>query len=131
VRTPNDTIDDHLIGGEYLNQYWMRHFVPGMTYRQLDYWTRRGYLASMRRLKGSSPPNQIVPEGPELGSGTDRLWHAADIPILRRVIQLLCIGCTPQLAFRLARQPGPTVRATHDVTLTFEGDLAHAYPRTA
>jgi hypothetical protein len=129
---PEVTLGECLVDGEYLSSRWLLHFVPGLTYRQLDYWTRLGLLRSRRWiLTAAVSTHRPAEEMPGAGSGVPRLYCASDIQPLRRVVQLLLLGMDLRLAFRLARQPGPTVQATHDIRITFDGDLEHAYTRTA
>jgi hypothetical protein len=65
-----------------------KELAPGLTYRQLDYWTRRGLLH---------------PDGPAPGSGHRRVWSEAEMAIARRVGELRLEGFELEAAFRRAR----------------------------
>lgn len=64
----------------------------GITYRQLDYWARRGYL---RPINGFS------------GSGRDREWPPAEVTIARRMGRLTAAGISPGQAAVFARDKWP------------------------
>lgn len=59
----------------------------GLSYRQVDYWARRGYL---RPLGGG-------------GSGNYRTWPESEVQIGLRMAILIQGGYTPAAAARLAR----------------------------
>lgn len=61
----------------------------GMTYRQMDYWVRRGYLH----------PAESRP-----GSGNARVWPPEELEVGRRMAVLVQGGYTPATAARLARE---------------------------
>ncbi len=61
----------------------------GITYRQLDYWTRVGYIAA---------------ENPDCGPGHARRWSDAELTIALRMGRLSKIGVTLALAARIARE---------------------------
>ena len=61
--------------------------VPGVTYRQLDFWVRQGYLR---------------PEHAG-GSGVARKWPAEEIRVLERMARLVRGGVVPSVAARVAR----------------------------
>jgi DNA-binding transcriptional MerR regulator len=69
----------------------------GITYRQLDYWTRRGYLEAER---------------PGQGSGRDRLYNRSEIAIAKMAEAFRRAGLRLDVAFRTARelQDRPVVR---------------------
>lgn len=90
--------------------------VAGVTFRQLDYWTRTGLVTSSVREAA--------------GSGTQRLYSRDDVVALRIVRELLAAGMsltvTRQLLPLLLREPlgaltlpgaSPFVRLTVDVEL--------------
>lgn len=81
--------------------------VGGMSYRQLDYWTRCGYLKTI--------------SDPTPGSGCVRVWDVDDYPVLRRVTYLLQSGMALSMAFRLARHD--TSELASGVYVTFALDL--------
>lgn len=60
----------------------------GLTARQVDYWTRRGYLH---------------PDTPSPGSGHWRNWSTAELTVGRRMARLVKAGLTPAAAHRVAR----------------------------
>lgn len=59
----------------------------GATYRQLDYWTRQGFL---RPVGGS-------------GSGFSREWPDAEVAVLRRMVVATAAGLSPAIAEKAAR----------------------------
>lgn len=73
----------------------------GVSYRQIDYWTRLGYLHAVR---------------PDVGSGQLRLWPVTEVPVVRRMGQLTRAGVSPADAERVARggQLAPGVHVTFD-----------------
>lgn len=62
--------------------------VEGLTYRQLDWWTTRGYL----RVTLTHP-----------GHGVYRCWPESEIAVLRRTLQLIEHGFQASKAIELAR----------------------------
>lgn len=68
-------------------------FRLGITYRQLDYWVRKGYL----RPEGESSP----------GTGTARQWPPAELDIARRMGRLVAAGFPPERAAAFARNDWP------------------------
>ena len=72
--------------------------IPGVSYRQLDYWCRRGYL-------------RPVHTG---GSGAPRRWTQAEVDIAQLMARLVAAGLPPLVAEQVARGkpdigPGITV----------------------
>jgi hypothetical protein len=66
----------------------------GCTYRQLDYWTRRGWLH---------------PTG-GTGTGTRRVWPQEEIRVARTMRRLVEVGLIPAAAAVVARgKPGAAV----------------------
>ena len=63
--------------------------AAGISYRQLDYWTRRGFLC---------------PEQTEPGSGRSRRWSLAELDVAERMAALVSAGLTPEAAVRAARR---------------------------
>lgn len=61
----------------------------GLSYRQLDHWTRRGYL---------------IAENPDCGSGRDRTYAESEIAIAARMKELVDRGYTVAAAARVARK---------------------------
>jgi hypothetical protein len=61
--------------------------VDGVTYRQLDFWVRQGYL---RPEHGG-------------GSGVARRWSDEELGVLERMARLVQGGVVPAVAARIAR----------------------------
>lgn len=66
-----------------------QELAPGLTYRQLDYWTRRGLL---------HPEN-----GPTPGSGRRRRWSVNELAVALRIGTLRLEGYELEAAARKAR----------------------------
>lgn len=68
--------------------------VAGITYRQLDYWTRTGHLHASA----------------DSGAGYDRLWPAGEIRVARATKALLDAGFGLAVAREISRngKPGET-----------------------
>ena len=60
----------------------------GASYRQVDYWTKRGYL----RAETTKP-----------GSGKHRRWPKQECDVLRVMVQLGAVGVEPAAAAKIAR----------------------------
>lgn len=60
--------------------------VPGVSYRQLDYWARMGYL-----------------NVDEPGSGRRRDWPPGELAVARQMGRLVQAGIPPELASGIAR----------------------------
>lgn len=67
----------------------MRALPPGVTYRQLDHWTRAGYL---------HPTNGETP-----GSGKPRDWPADELRVAGIIAELRALGVELPVAARWAR----------------------------
>lgn len=74
----------------------------GLTYRQLDYWVRKGWLQ---------------PEHAQCGSGTHRQFDGQELVIARRMSRLVGLGFEPSLAARVARSS--MERRSHYYSLMF------------
>lgn len=61
---------------------------PGMTYRQLDYWIRAGYLH---------------PTNPNGGSGSVRHWDDTELAVAAAMARAVRAGLPPPIAARVAR----------------------------
>lgn len=61
---------------------------PGMSYRQLDYWVRRGYLR---------------PGNADAGSGSTRQWPAEELRVAALMARLVDAGLQPATACVVAR----------------------------
>ena len=83
----------------------------GITYRQLDYWTRNGLLRPERR------PNAA---GAYAGSGVWRRWPEAEVEIARRMGVLTRAGVTVALAAAFARESWPSGEIAPGITLTVQ-----------
>jgi DNA-binding transcriptional MerR regulator len=70
-----------------------QELAPGLTYRQLDYWTRLGLLY---------PDN-----GPTPGSGHSRQWSDTELAVARRIGQYRLQGLELAAAARRARDETP------------------------
>jgi hypothetical protein len=79
--------------------------ATGATYRQLDYWTRRGYLRAAN---------------PWPGSGHRRRWPAREQRVCALIVRLLDVGIDLHLAVRIAREA-----AEHNTTWARLGDGVH------
>lgn len=64
--------------------------TPGLTYRQLDYWARCGYV---------EPEGEARP-----GSGLVRTWAPEQADMVRRITRLLGVGFVLQAAIEYARR---------------------------
>ncbi len=65
--------------------------VTGATYRQLDHWSRRGWLR---------------PDGGGRGSGRPREWSRTEVEVATTMVRLVAAGITPEAAHRAARGDG-------------------------
>ena len=70
--------------------------AAGLTYRQIDHWTKQGYLK---------------PAGSTSGSGHPRQWSGEELRVARVMVQLLAAGFTVTAAHDVARR-GP---GAHDL----------------
>lgn len=68
----------------------------GITYRQLDHWSRMGYLQPSRQDHGKSR-----------SSGSSRVWTPEELRIARLMGRLVHAGLTPQAAAKAARSGLP------------------------
>lgn len=62
--------------------------IEGVSYRQLDYWCRRGWLR---------------PGNGGAGSGSVRHWPEAELDVAEKMSRLVAAGLTPAAAERVAR----------------------------
>jgi len=78
-----------LVGADvaYVTEY------TGLTYRQIDYATRRGLLK----------PGHVQRRKRKGGSGSPRLWTAAELEVARTMGRLTAAGLTLDAAHRIAR----------------------------
>ena len=75
-----------------------------VTYRNLDYWTRLGYLR---------------PEH-EGGTGNSRKWPEGELEIARRMGRLTAAGLPLAFAAAMARDTWPEGRLAPDITVTVD-----------
>lgn len=74
----------------------------GLTYRQLDHWTRRGWLRASNA---------------DCGSGYERHWPESELQVAETMYRLLAAGLTVQAAHDVARggtELAPGVRVLVD-----------------
>ena len=70
---------------------WQEIVSPTLTYRTLDYWTRRGYLQALN---------------PDPGSGRQRHWPIEEARVAVTMSKLVAAGITVAAAHRAARNGG-------------------------
>ena len=75
--------------------------LRGVTYRQLDYWVRVGYLH----------PDHDVPQWRATsedyrGTGYARSWPTSEIRVARLMARLVAVGLPPAVAHQVARHGG-------------------------
>jgi DNA-binding transcriptional MerR regulator len=79
-----------------------------ITYRQLDHWTRRGYIS---------------PSNGQTGTGVGRQWTRAEADHIRRMAALIQFGVEQKTAAAIARR-----LATHDDKVGFrKGSLVASF----
>ena len=64
--------------------------IDGLTYRQLDWWTVRGYINA----------NTNRP-----GYGMHRCWDVDEVAVIARAVRLIDLGVTASKAITAARDP--------------------------
>lgn len=74
----------------------------GATYRQLDYWIRKGYLR---------------PDGAGSGQGSKRTWPRSEAQIARLMARLTAAGMEPIAAASAARRLAPLLEHGQPVKL--------------
>lgn len=74
----------------------------GATYRQLDYWTRSGYVTPAQAQTQHADPRPIA-EKATPGSGHTRLWDDAEIAVIFIMVGLTSWGLAPAAAAHAAR----------------------------
>lgn len=87
----------------------------GVTFRQLDFWARSGWLRPQRQASRYG----------RTGSGRPRLWDAAEIEIARRMGILTRAGIPPSRAAVFARSSWPRGQITPGVWLEVDPDRAN------
>ena len=78
-----DDSDEHLA--------WQDIVGPTLTYRKLDYWTRKGFIRA---------------DNPGPGSGYTRTWSVAEAACAVAMSRLVAAGIPPGAACRAARNDG-------------------------
>lgn len=73
--------------------------LAGITYRQLDFWERRGHVHALKRRKGKD--TSPVPK--RAGSGFDREWPDAEVVVTVNMARLVRAGFAPAIAADIAR----------------------------
>jgi len=63
--------------------------MTGATFRQLDHWSRRGFVRPLNRTPGS---------------GVQRQWSPLDIRVARVLLSVSRLGCKSDLIFRAAAE---------------------------
>jgi hypothetical protein len=91
----------------------------GITYRQLDYWCRQGWLKPTLVLDDGTH----APAG-EFGSGVPRRWPWSEITVALLMRRLIAAGFTPAAAAVTARR----VVDRDDVTVSGDLRLAELAP---
>ena len=76
--------------------------LDGISYRQLDYWVRRGYLK----------PEYLAP-----GSGAKRRWTAEERRVAQTMARLVAAGFTPEAAHPIARNGPGQLYLGHGVSV--------------
>lgn len=66
--------------------------ATGATYRQIDHWTRSGWLSKSGEEESAAP-----------GSGTRRAWTGREYRIASLMVRLINLGMRPRPAARMAR----------------------------
>lgn len=76
----------------------------GITYRQLDFWTRSGYITMTRSAAGS---------------GSQRVFSESEVAVVKRLAMLVRAGVSPLAASQaIANNPGQFVfQLTPEVTV--------------
>lgn len=92
-------------GPEKTLDQWDGVLGQGMSYRQLDYWTRCGYLTA---------------NDPAPGNGHRRFWKPEEQAVAARMVRLIAAGVSLKVAARIAREEGTTHDLGNGVTLTLQ-----------
>jgi len=83
----------------YVTAVRVAETVPGMSYRQLHYWTSLGYLESVQGTLGP-------------GSGIQILYPETEVAVAYLMARLVADGVMPRVAARVARELSETGTAT-------------------
>lgn len=78
----------------------------GLTYRQVDFWSRKGYLRASNA---------------DCGSGRERHWPASELPVAATMHRLVKAGLTVKAAHVVARGQGELAPG---VTVLIDGQAA-------
>lgn len=85
---------------------WTKH--ARVTYRQLDYWTTKGYLLT---TDGAASP----------GIGQPRVWPVTEIEVAARMIRLIAAGLVPRAAALVARNGFGVTNLGDGITIEVRG----------
>ena len=94
--------------------------IPGLTYRQLDFWTRTGRLKAHYHY--SNGGRDILNNA---GSGSDRCWPPQQVTIATRVYKLGLRGIQVDKAFTIATNPHVLAELLSELT-KIQADLQGA-----
>jgi hypothetical protein len=101
-----------------LDMHQVRAAIPGMTYRQLDFWTRSNRITAHHHYQNSQ---QIILVNP--GSGTDRCWPHDQVALAGRIFKMIARGVVNLDAARaLAVDRGVLMEMMSELT-KFEAEL--------
>jgi hypothetical protein len=79
----------------------------GASYRQLDFWCRRGYVGSQNDGEGH---------------GSQRRWSPEEVAVVSRMVALVKAGLDPSVAAVAARDGRPVVPLSERVSVLIDGD---------
>lgn len=94
-------------------EYWLTSSGvtqdAGITYRQLDYWVRKGFLRPAVRW------------GDPAGKGHGRIWPPQEVAIAGRMARLLAAGLPLTWSAEFARDHWPSGELASGITVTVNG----------
>lgn len=99
--------------------------VTGATYRQLDYWVKRGYVQPSEVAAsgiGWSARRPVDRPTSNPGSGRRRMWHPDEAAVAARMVRLLAAGLSVEAAARVARRPDELLELAPGVQVLVTGD---------
>jgi hypothetical protein len=96
---------EHTHGGSCHSAGDLLEAVPGLSYRQIDHWSVKGWLRAV----------EVHP-----GHGVQRCWSDEEVEVARRALQLIRLGFTASKATHFARTPTKGIMALleHDAAVT-------------
>ena len=77
--------------------------MTGATYRQIDYWTRNGYVTPAAATTQHATP-QSVADPARPGSGRVRSWDDVEVAVIAVMVALTRWGLAPAAAATAARR---------------------------